>query len=146
MDVAEELLDVDHTIDRAYVERRLDDWRSRLDRLYGDIEAWLPADWSMAAGGEVPIHEDLMLRFDVPPRMLPSRILRRFGRDAARMQPRGLWIVGANGRVDIVLPTAHWLLVDRAESFELPDWQVSPIMARRDRRRLTRDLVAQMLG
>ena len=146
MDVAEELLDVDHTVDRAYVERRLQDWRTRLDRLYADIAAWLPAGWSMAAGGEVPVHEDPMLRFDVPPPMLPSRILRRFGREAARMEPRGLWIVGATGRVDIVLPRAHWVLVDRAESVEPPDWQVSPIMARRERRRLTRDLAAQMLG
>ena len=146
MDVAEELLDVDHTVDRAYVERRLQDWRARLDRLYADIATWLPPDWSMAEGGRVSIHEDLMLRHDVAPQTLPSKTLKRAGMPAGRIQPRGLWIIGANGRVDIILPAAHYIVVDRAESFETSNWQIAPIMARREERRLTRDVMAQILG
>ena len=145
MDVAEELLDIDHTIDRAYVERRLDDWRRRIDGLYGDIEAWLPADWSMAAGGEVPIHEDLMLRFDVAQQTLPMKTLLRSGQNVGRIEPRGLWIIGANGRVDIKLPNAHYLVVDRSESFEESNWQVASITARRDQSRLTRDSLTRIL-
>ena len=45
MDVAEELLDEAGTVDRAYVEQRLEDWYSRLDRLYGDVDHWLPEGW-----------------------------------------------------------------------------------------------------
>ncbi len=144
MDVAEELLDVDHTVDRAYVERRLDDWRMRIDRLFSDIEKWLPIAWSMTDGCGVSIHEDLMMRFDVPRQTLPSKHLLWQGTNVGRIEPRGLWIIGANGRIDIVLSSRHYLVVDRAESFEAPDWQVSPITARRDQSRLTPDVVAQI--
>lgn len=145
MDVAEELLDVDRTIDRRYIERRLDDWRARLDRLYGDIETWLPEGWSMRDGDAVPIHEDLMTKFDVLPQTVASKDLSLRGERAGRIEPRGLWIIGANGRVDIILVDRHYLLIDRAESFEKPDWQVSSIRERRDLRRLTRDVIAQIL-
>lgn len=144
MDVAEELLDVDHTIDRAYVERRLDDWRMRVGNLYADIRAWLPAAWSMVDGPAVPILEDLMLRFDVPQQMIPTKTLLRDGTKAGRLEPRGLWIIGANGRVDIVLPNAHYIVVDRTDSFEAPNWQVASILARREQRPLNRDLVQQI--
>lgn len=130
MDVAEELLDVDHTVDRAYVERRLKDWRARVDRLYADIEAWLPATWSMADGHGVPILEDLMLKFGVPQQTVPAKILLRKGRQAGRIEPRGLWIIGANGRVDLILPDRHSIIVDRAESFEHPRWTIMPLRDR----------------
>ena len=146
MDVAEELLDIDHALDRAYVERRLNDWRGRLAQLYADIEAWLPAGWSMADGGEVAIREDLMLRFDVPQQKLQAKNLIRLGCKIGRIEPRGLWIIGANGRVDITLPDAHYLVIDRAESFDPPNWQLSSFMTRRDQRRLTRDVIAQILA
>ena len=144
MDVAEELLDVDHTVDRAYVERRLDDWRARIDRLYADIAGWLPAGWSMAVGGEVLIHEDLMMRFGVPAQALPSKNMYQHGEMAGRIEPRGLWIIGANGRIDIILGDRHYLIIDRAESFERPNWRVSSITARRDQCRLTHDAIAQI--
>ena len=145
MDVAEELLDVERTIDRSFVERRLDDGRERLDRLYADLETWLPNGWSMCDGGTVPIYEDLMMRFDVPRRTLPSKDLVQQGMVAGHVEPRGLWIIGANGRVDIRLRDQHYLVVDRAESFEPPDWQVASITARRDQSGLTRDVLAQIL-
>ena len=146
MDVAEELLDVGQTVDRAYVEKRLDDWRERIDRLYADIESWLPGQWSMADGGRVSIHEDLMLKFGVPQRTLPIRTLLKLGRAAGRIEPRGLWIIGANGRVDLVLPTSHYLIVDRADSFEVSNWQIASLTARRDQHRLTDDVFKKILG
>lgn len=146
MDVADELLDIDHTIDRAYVERRLDDWRTRIDRLYGDIESWLPANWSMASGAGVSIREDLMLRFAVAEQTLPTKTLLRSGVRAGRIEPRGLWIIGANGRLDLISTTHHSIIVDRAESFERPQWIIMPLRDRLRREPLTADSLKARLG
>jgi hypothetical protein len=32
-----------------------------------------------------------------------------------RVQPKGLWILGVNGRVDLIKKDASWILVDRSE-------------------------------
>lgn len=145
MDVAEELLDLDGTVDRAYVTRRLDDWCRRVDRLYADIDGWLPDGWSMGDGGTVQIFEDLMQRFDVPARTLPVKSLFRQRILAGRVEPRGLWIIGANGRVDLILPDAHYLIVDRVDSFEPSNWQVATLMKRREQRPFNRDFLSDVL-
>ncbi len=146
MDVTEELLDLDHTIDRAYVQRRLEDWSHRLLNLYADIENWLPIGWAGGDGGTIEINEDLMRRFDVPAQEFPIKALFHHGAPAGRIEPRGLWIVGANGRVDLILPSAHYLIVDRAESFEPSDWQVTTLIKRRDQRSFDRAFLMEVLA
>lgn len=145
MNVIEELTETEAAIDRHYVERRLDDWRRRLNRLYDDIEGWLPLDWSMIDGESVPIHEELMERLSVPERRLPAKLLLRRGTGVGRLEPRGLWIIGTNGRVDLILPDAHYVIVDRADSFEPSNWQVASLDARRNQRRLTGEVVVELL-
>ena len=139
MDVAEELLDLDRSIDRSYVERRLIDWHRRLDALYADIQTWLPVGWSMSDGGSVSILEDLMVRFDVPRQALPRKDLFHHGTRVGRIEPRGLWIIGANGRVDMILSAEHSIIVDRAQSFDLPQWTITPLRDRLKGRPLTVD-------
>ena len=137
MDVAEELIDSDERVDRDYVERRLDDWRQRLDSIYASIGGWLPPAWSIVDGGSVTIHEELMEKYDVAERRLPAKALLRDGRPAGRLLPRGLWIIGANGRLDLILSARHSIIVDRAQSFERPQWTIMPLRDRLDSRPLT---------
>ena len=145
MDVAEEILDLDHTVDRSYVERRLEDWLRRLDRLYADIERWLPDGWVMVDDGTVQIYEDLMQRFDVPAQTLTVKGLLRHRVPTGRVEPRGLWIIGANGRVDLILPDAHYLIIDRVDSFEPSNWQVANLVRRREQRPFDRDFISDVL-
>ena len=93
----------------------------------------------MAEGGTVPINEDLMLRHDVARQTLPMKALLRSGRAAGRLEPRGLWIIGANGRLDLISPTRHSIIVDRAESFERPQGIIMPLRDRLKREPLTAD-------
>lgn len=139
MDVAEELIDSEDRIDRRYVERRLDDWVQRLEALYASISGWLPSVWSIADGESVPIHEELMERYDVPERRLPSKALLKDGQRAGRLLPRGLWIIGANGRLDLILPSRHSIIVDRAQSFEQPQWTIMPLRDRLKTQPLTEE-------
>lgn len=139
MDVAEELIDSDDRVDRRYVERRLDDWCRRLDALYASIGGWLPSDWSIADGESVSLREELMEKHGIPERRLPSKVLLKDGQAAGRLLPRGLWIIGANGRLDLILPARHSIIVDRAQSFDRPEWTIMPLRDRLKTRPLTAD-------
>ena len=53
-------------IDKGHVVRRVDDWVGRIDRLYRQIEEWLPSGWTGSRVGTVRMHEELMQKFGVP--------------------------------------------------------------------------------
>ena len=52
---------------------------------------------------------------------------------ATRLEPRGLWIVGGNGRINPEGGRQRCLIVDTAENFEKPDWQAARAERRCDR-------------
>ncbi len=130
MDVLEELTEFEDQIDRAHIERRIDDWLQRIDSLYSDVRSWLPPDWSARSGGHVILRDELMERFDVPEHALPVLCLDHDGHVKGRLEPRGLWIVGANGRIDLFLPPQHFILIDKADNFQTPQWTMTPVRDR----------------
>jgi hypothetical protein len=113
-----------------YVERwhrlvaeRVQDWVGRLDELKRMMENWLPVGMSIVDRPPTPMHENLMMRFNVPPAQMPTFEVRRGIERVMRVQPKGLWIIGANGRVDLTTPTASYILVDKSEPLSgTPDW------------------------
>jgi len=40
------------------------------------------------------------------------------------LKPKGLWMVGANGRIDLLSTKGNYMLVDFAEQFEPPYWKL----------------------
>jgi hypothetical protein len=71
------------------------------------------------------MHEELMKTLKVPPRDLPILDLFKHGNPAASVEPRGLWIIGANGRLDLITGNEHYIIVDKAENFQDPRWSIS---------------------
>ena len=138
-EVTEQKLDADH------VRQRVEDWEERLNGLYATIENWLPDGWTARKGAPVLMHAELMREFQVAPKRLPTLELANESGQSARLEPRGLWIVGANGRVDLTHDDHHYLIVDRAENFERPDWQAVRADQRRDRRKVSCDWLRQIL-
>jgi hypothetical protein len=118
-------------IDRDHIVRRIDDWVRRIDALYRQISGWLPAGWTADRRGTVQMHEELMQRFGVPARDLPVLGLSHDGKRSAHIEPRGLWIIGANGRLDLFSGSRHHVIVDAAENFQPPDWRIAPLSDRR---------------
>jgi len=107
------------------VERRVTDWLGRLDRLYGAIRAWAVANgWAAVADDPVPMHEEMMLRADAPARQQPTLLLHSPHGAIVRFKPKALWVIGANGRIDIYAPKGVFALLDGAEPFEAPVWQL----------------------
>jgi hypothetical protein len=117
---------------REHVEQRVEDWARRIDALYDDVERWLPAQWSAKHGDPVTMREEPMKKVGVPPRELPTLELARDNAVRIRLRPYGLWIIGANGRIDLVKGSELYLVVDHSKTFEAPSWHISAATARRE--------------
>lgn len=132
-------------IDRDHVVRRVADWAARIDALFKQVENWLPPGWTAERKGTVQMHEELMKKYNVPAKNLPVLELSHQGEVRARLEPRGLWIIGANGRVDFFHGSDHYVIVDSAENFEPPNWRIAPLLDRRKLEIFNRQALTKLL-
>lgn len=136
----------DEKVDAQHINRRVDDWLERVKNLYAKIDEWLPDGWTSQEGESVCMHEEMMRRFNVAARQIPTLLLVNGSGNSARLEPRGLWIIGANGRIDMKFGSRHYLIIDVAGSFETPDWRVADAELRHDRVALTKDWLRHALS
>jgi hypothetical protein len=140
-DALDEFTDGELTQD--HVVRRVDDWAHRIDDLYALIESWLPTPYRVRTRRHVAMHEELMVKYGVPARNLPVLEIFDGDRLLLSIEPRGLWIIGANGRLDVKRPREPYIIVDDAENFAEPRWRIAPLSARTKLKMLDRD---QLIG
>ena len=132
-------------IDAEHVRRRVEDWEARLNGLYSMICGWLPDGWEARRGASVLMHEKMMQEFGVKATCLPTVELHDGDAPAVKLIPRALWIIGNNGRVDLKCGGRHYLIIDTADNFEKPRWEVSAADRRSDREAVTRDWLRRVL-
>ena len=132
------------SIDADYVRRRIDDWNHRLNSLYGELSAALPEGWSTKRA-TVEMHEELMRKFNVPSVSIPSLSFVHVSGATASLTPRELWVIGANGRLDLTADGQRYIVVDLADSFTSPTWQVCPAQDRWNRQPFTPDWLRDIL-
>ena len=132
-------------IDEKHIRRRVDDWEERLNRLYAMIGDWLPDGWEARRGALVSMHEKLMRKFGVEEKRIPTLELHGLTGEVVRLEPYGLRIIGYNGRVDLKREGRRHIIVDAAENFEEPDWQVARDGQRCDRESVTREWLRRAL-
>ena len=135
----------DETVDKAHVLRHVDDWQQRLHGLCDRIEGWLPDGWTVQRETSVSMHEGLMRKFGIEPRRLPTLRCERGKETLVTLEPEALWIIGANGRVDLTCDTRHYLIVDLADNFETPEWQAAPAEKRSERHAVSGDWLRSIL-
>ena len=132
-------------IDAEHVRRRVDDWEARLNGLYTTIGEWLPDGWEARQGVPVLMHAKMMQVFGVEAKQLPTLELHsRIGR-VLKLAPDALWIIGTNGRVDLKGDGGRYIIIDTADNFEEPRWEVCPAKRRSDREAVTRDWLRRVL-
>lgn len=130
------LADAEHAWERDHhkrwhdqIERSADDWIERLHDLRSQMTAWLQTSelghLSFVDQPPVRMSEELMRRFDVGAKMMPTFEIRAGNQRVLRFQPKGLWIIGANGRVDLITKAAAPILVDQSEPLsDSSNWQL----------------------
>ena len=109
------------------VERRLRDWERRIKALFRKVEEWGVAEWgkeSVQRGTIEQRNEYVMQQFGVRPRKLPTLTLLA-GERRITLVPSCLWIVRANGRVDLNVDHTFYTLLDMGGKDRQPsDWQI----------------------
>lgn len=113
----------DPEVTETYVRHRLDDWFKRLGTLLSDIRVWgHNHGWTVEDAAPIPMNEEIMQRFDIDERLQPAMTLRDPSHREIWVWPKALWVIGANGRVDIFSRKGVFVLIDRAEPFQPPQW------------------------
>ena len=118
------------TIDSRYVNHRVEDWKHRLAKLFDLFTSQLSdRSFSVSETSAVLMYEELMQKFFIRPVELQSMHVLKNGKTILMIKPKGLWIIGANGRVDLMTPIDSYFLIDIAEFGRESEWVI------RDRRR-----------
>jgi hypothetical protein len=118
-------VEANQPVTTAHVRKHVSDWLARIEALYADIKNWLPGGYVAETEHTVRMYEELMQRFGIPARELPVLTIHNTrGAIDLTFKPYGLWIIGGNGRIDIFGADITAFLVDRAERFEIPKWEL----------------------
>jgi len=132
--VADTVAELGEDFDRERVLSRLADWRDRVHRLYDEVEAELGGDYAYDRQGKYLSQEAVVQRAglrssDVPP--IDILRVRSPSGSSAVFLPRHLWMIGANGRIDLfVVPKTglgrrHFMLIDVSRPLAGPsDWRL----------------------
>lgn len=114
-------------MDNAHVKKRVDDWEHRVSSLIEQIRNWNIDNIDIRASRNYLMHEGLMKQFNVPMRQILS--VNVFQNDILKIaiKPFGLWIMGANGRIDLLTQNGNNVLVDEAQQFDTPKWKLYPL-------------------
>ncbi len=112
-------------VDKSHVEKRVRDWKKRVSDLYSNIKLWLKdSDYSLKHGPKSAMYEELMSQFNVHSTEVDTADIYKDNKIVLTIKPKGLWIIGANGRIDILSAKGNYMLVDYAEQFEAPQWKL----------------------
>ncbi len=112
--------------DRARVLARIADWERRLTTFFAQIAEWLVDQPTLRVdqARAVTMSEELMRNYGVPDRDLPILDVLESGEAIASFVPRALWIIGADGRVDLITRSGTDILVYDGEA-NPPGWQIA---------------------
>lgn len=103
------------SFERSRVLDRVSDWESRITELYAEVNRWVSknASFHTEALRTVMMSEELMRDFAVSDRELPVLDVMRSQEPIASLVPRALWVIGANGRVDLITRKGTRIIVHR---------------------------------
>ena len=92
--------------DKGHVLARLKDWQTRVHSLYQKIQKTLGNGYSYDRRGKHESQEEMVQRAHLKSDEVPKLDILTISEDGHRVaefHPRSLWIIGANGRVDLVV-------------------------------------------
>lgn len=123
-------------------------WERDINQLYTDVSSWCRdrPGVKFELSRTVTMSEELMQKFAVSDRELPILDIVTGGQVLASFVPRGLWLIGAWGRIDIITQAqTRMLIMTRVENEEL-EWRVVALDNRRKTEPLTKELMQRLVG
>ena len=130
--------------DRDNVSLRIEEWRKRLSTLFAEIKSWLPRDSQIIEGEIAQRTEELMVRYGVTPKNLPTLAVLR-GKHRISFVPSALWVIGADGRVNVTTNKTQLILVDqRLTQSSESQWKI--VLRQHDTQAFTKKVLLNLLG
>ena len=135
-------------IDKAHIEDRLADWRERIGELYNTIDSWLQnnSQYSFEQSKPITLEEEMMGKFGVNKVQLPTANIFRSNNLVASLKPKGLGVIGANGRVDLISKSKLIMLLDLSEQFQDSKWEIAYSKNRQKRLPLNKSNLIKVLN
>lgn len=123
-------------IDKPYIESRVTDWLQRIGQIYDSVRNTLGnvRNIECLTTRKVVMHEELMQKYNVAPTDVPILDINKSDKLLASFKPIGLWVIGANGRIDILTKDGAFILVDVSEKGAQSNWKVYTPKNRKDGR------------
>lgn len=114
------------SMDSEYVRKRVDDWADRVHNLIQNMRDWAETknNIELKLSRRQKMHEGLMKEFGIPMKEIESADIFKNGEITVVVKPYGLWIIGANGRIDFLTAKRNFVLIDEAEKFQTPQWKL----------------------
>lgn len=133
------------SVTQDHIVERIKDWKARLNDLGRIIEGWAnKIEGATVRRTEIPqAREELMQRYGVDPQYLPAVAVLQ-GSHRVSFVPLGLWVIGANGRVNITTNHHNYILIDGAEFQSPPDWIIVDPFLRNKRMPLSEDALRRL--
>ena len=117
--------DKNKNIEAEDVIKRISDWKKRISDLYATIDNWLiNTEYNIKPGPKTIMYEELMSLYNLEATKLDTIDILRGRIFVMSIKPKGLWIIGANGRIDLLSLSNNVILVDIAKQFEQPQWKL----------------------
>lgn len=110
------------SLDSNDVHERVIDWKKRVDQLYESVTQEIVGLYEVSKQDAVEMNEEMMQMFHLKPTTLPVLRVSSAGKLLLLFKPKGLWIVGANGRVDLITPKSALFLVDDSKFKTASNW------------------------
>lgn len=131
--------------ERSRVVDKVEDWARRIERLYAQVREWIgdKGDLRLERTRTVTMSEEMMQKFAVPDRELPVLDVLRGDQVVTSFVPRGLWLIGAWGRIDIITEERSWILVAIKKDNE-SEWRLVSSENRRQTRPFEKTLLVEL--
>lgn len=114
------------------IEKSIEDWKKRLHDLFRSVASFADTKgWRVDESGTVNMHEEIMQNFGVPATDQPTLRLDA-ERGFALFKPKGLWVIGANGRIDLYTSKGVFVIVDLAKLGSIPRWTIYRAIDKQD--------------
>jgi hypothetical protein len=115
------------TIDRVQIKNRLEERKEQIEKLFNHIENWISgeSEFRFKRSKPVTLKEEETGNQESEQIQLPTANIFRNNTLVASLKPKGLWVIGANGRVDLLNKYESIILFDLSKNEEDFNWEIS---------------------
>lgn len=133
---------------KKYLLERIDDWKKRISNLYALVNNWLidQQGYTMKTNNTVNMYEELMQKYGIEKQLIDVADIFKHDKLILSIKPVGLWIIGANGRVDLITKNDSFIMVDVADWQENPQWTIFKSKDRRNGQIFSKEIFYNLIG